>query len=90
MVARWVEVGELGRYRFRRTPSTSDADTRSRPTKCAAVGGERGFESQANKEIMISMLYSNIFRFLDSRPKAWRNITMIQIMIEVSSQQSKS
>ena len=28
----WVHVGELGRYRFRITPSTYDAETRPRPT----------------------------------------------------------
>ena len=32
MVARWVHVCVLGRYGFRRTHSTSDADTRPRPT----------------------------------------------------------
>ena len=31
--ARWVHVGELRRYKFRLTPSTSEADTRPRPTK---------------------------------------------------------
>ena len=31
----WVHVGELGRYRFRLTPSTSDVETRPRPTTCA-------------------------------------------------------
>ena len=33
----WVHVGELGWYRFRRTPSTSDAETRPRPTTCARL-----------------------------------------------------
>ena len=32
-----VHVGELGWYTFRRTPSTSDADTRPRPTTCARL-----------------------------------------------------
>lgn len=35
MVARWVRVGVLKRYRFRRTLVTSDADTRQRPLTCA-------------------------------------------------------
>ena len=35
VAARWVHVGVLGRQRFRRTPSASDADTRPRPTICA-------------------------------------------------------
>ena len=33
----WVHVGELGRCRFRLTPSTSDAETRPRPTTCARL-----------------------------------------------------
>ena len=55
VVVRRVHVGVLGRYIFRRTPSTSDADTRPRPAPCvsrlwkhakicrdaAAVAGER-------------------------------------------------
>ena len=57
----WVHVGELGRYRFRLTPSASDAETRPRPTTCARLSRhakiivmlllspENGFESQVNK-----------------------------------------
>ena len=60
MVARWVHIGVFGRYRFRRTPSTSDADSRPRSTICARLSRHvkivascysrrTGFESQANK-----------------------------------------
>ena len=57
----WAHVGELGRYRFRLTPSTSDAEARPRPPTCARLSRhaknvtmlllspENGFESQANK-----------------------------------------
>ena len=34
---RWVHVGVLGRYRLRRTLSTSDADTPPRPMTCARL-----------------------------------------------------
>ena len=33
----WVHVGELRRYRFRLTPTTSDAETRPRPTTCSRL-----------------------------------------------------
>ena len=33
----WVHVGELRWYGFRRTPSTSDVETRPRPTTCARL-----------------------------------------------------
>ena len=33
----WVHVGELGRYRFRRIPSISDAETRPRQATCARL-----------------------------------------------------
>ena len=61
MGARQVHAGELGRYRFRLTPSTSDAEARPRPPTCARLSRhaknvtmlllspENGFESQANK-----------------------------------------
>ena len=35
--ARRVHVGVLGRYRFRRTPSTCDSDTRPRPMICVRL-----------------------------------------------------
>ena len=61
MGARQVHAGELGGYRFRLTPSTSDAEARPRPPTCARLSRhaknvtmlllspENGFESQANK-----------------------------------------
>ena len=67
--------GELGRYRVRRTPSTSDADIRPRPTKCARLSRhakvvamlllspENGFREASEQGVVqgvIFMLHSNV------------------------------